>query len=232
MDLPPMKRGRGRPRGNKSMSGSPCGGSAGGTPGGRSRVTSANSLHAARSKIKNGGRAKTSCHQCKNNKDPSELLFCKNVKWGPGKKKGNMVLKHCRKKFCAQCMGKYETIERVDELFRLQEDGQLTEWQCPACADTCECAACWRKRHPNTAANIPKPPNSSPSTSVTATNQTQTPQQPPTPITATATVDGSSSTSISDTTNSNTLNTLPPIPPFAAAPPNVNGFDMSSMPKI
>ena len=56
-------------------------------------MTSANSLHAARSKIKNGGRAKTSCHQCKNNKDPSELLFCKNVKWGPGKKKGNMVLK-------------------------------------------------------------------------------------------------------------------------------------------
>jgi len=31
-------------------------------------------------------------------------------------------------------------IERVDELFRLQEDGQLTEWQCPACAGTCECA--------------------------------------------------------------------------------------------
>ena len=72
-----------------------------------------------------------------------------------------MVLKHCRKKFCAQCMGKYETIERVDELFRLQEDGQLTEWQCPACADTCECAACWRRRHPTTAANIPKPPQTS-----------------------------------------------------------------------
>ena len=160
----PEKRGRGRPRGRgrgrgmgRGRGGRSTGHKTGRGRGGRPRVTSANSLHAARSKIKNGGRAKTSCHQCKNNKDPSELLFCKNVKWGPGKKKGNMVLKHCRKKFCAQCMGKYETIERVDELFRLQEDGQLTEWQCPACADTCECAACWRKRHPNTGANIPKP---------------------------------------------------------------------------
>ena len=68
-------------------------------------------------------------------------------------------------------MGKYETIERVDELFRLQEDGQLTEWQCPACADTCECAACWRKRHPNTGANIPKP--------VQHQQQQPPPQQPP-----------------------------------------------------
>lgn len=113
---------------------------------------SSNSLESARLKLKNGGRAKTSCHQCKNNKDPAELLFCKNVKWGPGKKKGNMVLKHCRKKFCAQCMGKYETIERVDELFRLQENLELSDWQCPACADVCECAACWRRRHPNTIA--------------------------------------------------------------------------------
>eukprot|EP01083_Nonionella_stella_P026053 71730_1 len=186
----PLKRGRGRPRG--SGRGRPRGsikqnGDSGGSAGrgrGRPRVTSANSLHAARSKIKNGGRAKTSCHQCKNNKDPSELLFCKNVKWGPGKKKGNMVLKHCRKKFCAQCMGKYETIERVDELFRLQEDGQLTEWQCPACADTCECAACWRKRHPNTAANIPKPAQQTPQRAMqqqtmemTTAAAIQTPQQ-------------------------------------------------------
>merc|ERR1712228_42113 len=181
---------------------------------GRSRVTSANSLHAARVKIKNGGRAKTSCHQCKNNKDPSELLFCKNVKWGPGKKKGNMVLKHCRKKFCAQCMGKYETIERVDELFRLQEDGGLTEWQCPACADTCECAACWRKRHPNTGANITKP-NSSPS----ASEQTQTATTP--------------QTQSANTTNTNTNNqdNMGNIPQFAAIPPpNTNGFNMSNMP--
>eukprot|EP00484_Ammonia_sp_Unknown_P006508 CAMPEP_0197065898 /NCGR_PEP_ID=MMETSP1384-20130603/169985_1 /TAXON_ID=29189 /ORGANISM="Ammonia sp." /LENGTH=636 /DNA_ID=CAMNT_0042502883 /DNA_START=83 /DNA_END=1993 /DNA_ORIENTATION=- len=184
----PVKRGRGRPRGRgrgrprgggKASSRGANDGESGGRGRGRARVTSANSLHAARSKIKNGGRAKTSCHQCKNNKDPSELLFCKNVKWGPGKKKGNMVLKHCRKKFCAQCMGKYETIERVDELFRLQEDGQLTEWQCPACADTCECAACWRKRHPNSGANIPKPtPNGNGSVPGTPQNGQSAPQTP------------------------------------------------------
>jgi len=170
---PPLKRGRGRPKGSGRGRGRPKGskngagrGSGSGEDvsdskasvrGGRPRTPAANSLHAARTKIKNGGRAKTSCHQCKNNKDPSELLFCKNVKWGPGKKKGNMVLKHCRKKFCAQCMGKYETIERVDELFRLQEDSGLTEWQCPACADTCECAACWRRRHPNAGSGPPRP---------------------------------------------------------------------------
>jgi len=170
----------------------------------RARVTSANSLHAARSKIKNGGRAKTSCHQCKNNKDPSELLFCKNVKWGPGKKKGNMVLKHCRKKFCAQCMGKYETIERVDELFRLQEDGGLTEWQCPACADTCECAACWRKRHPNTGANIPKPNQSQ---QQTQQNAMQTPQF--------------NMSNMTD--NINTINTMSNMT-------NTNNFNMSNMP--
>ena len=85
---------------------------------------------------------------------------------------GALCGQHCRKKFCAQCMGKYETIERVDELFRLQEDGGLTEWQCPACADTCECAACWRKRHPNSGANIPKP-NGQPGTP----QQTSPPQQ-------------------------------------------------------
>jgi len=159
----PRGRGRGRPKGSGGTRGGGGGsatGNGGGGNGGGRRHSSSNSLHAARTKIKNGGRAKTSCHQCKNNKDPSELLFCKNVKWGPGKKKGNMVLKHCRKKFCAQCMGKYETIERVDELFRLQEDGGLTEWQCPACADTCECAACWRKRHPNSGAGVPKPEQS------------------------------------------------------------------------
>ena len=81
-------------------------------------------------------------------------------------------------------MGKYETIERVDELFRLQEDGGLTEWQCPACADTCECAACWRKRHPNSGAHLPKPEQSSQSQSQSGTPQQQemqmqdAPQQP------------------------------------------------------
>ena len=183
-------------------------------------MTSANSLHAARSKIKNGGRAKTSCHQCKNNKDPSELLFCKNVKWGPGKKKGNMVLKHCRKKFCAQCMGKYETIERVDELFRLQEDGQLTEWQCPACADTCECAACWRKRHPNTGANIPKPPQ----------NQSQSQQQQATIMNQAMILQNQSQLQ----QQQQSLQQQPTTPQFITQQNNNNGvgagFSMSNMP--
>ena len=99
------------------------------------------------------------------------------MKWGPGKKKGNTVLKHCRKKFCDQCMGKYETMDRVDELFRLQEDVQLTEWQCPACADTCECAACWRKRHSNTSANIPKPQSAASQCQVQQQQQQQQQQQ-------------------------------------------------------
>ena len=108
-------------------------------------------------------------------------------------------------------MGKYETIERVDELFRLQEDGGLTEWQCPACADTCECAACWRKRHPNTGANIPKP-NSSNSPSTTDQTQTATPQQ-------------------TVTTNTNSNNNISNIPQFGALPPpNTNAFNMSNMP--
>lgn len=108
------------------MGGTPGGGSQtpGGTPGGggRSRVTSANSLHAARVKIKNGGRAKTSCHQCKNNKDPSELLFCKNVKWGPGKKKGNMVLK-------VECFVAVDRTLTVLVHISLHSDGVLViEW--------------------------------------------------------------------------------------------------------
>ncbi|ETO32073.1 hypothetical protein RFI_05047 [Reticulomyxa filosa] len=114
-------------------------------------------------------RAKTSCHQCKNNKEPDGLLFCKNVKWGPGKKPGNYVLKHCRKKFCSQCMSKYAPLELVQELFlKKQANENMTErdeithklspkivlcivmglqsWKCPACTNNCECAACLRQR--------------------------------------------------------------------------------------
>ncbi|ETO17867.1 hypothetical protein RFI_19434, partial [Reticulomyxa filosa] len=123
-------------------------------------------------------RAKTSCHQCKNNKNPEELLFCKNVKWGPGKKRGNYVLKHCRKKFCFQCISKYMPSDQVEALFVKQHTnvkiaefcknqfeefntrpqynfvvdlGIITvhiRWKCPACVNTCECAACCRRRNP------------------------------------------------------------------------------------
>ena len=46
-------------------------------------------------------------------------------------------------------MGKYSSLDQVEALFQKQELGTLKDWACPACDGTCECAACWRKRHPD-----------------------------------------------------------------------------------
>mmetsp|Transcript_47888 Transcript_47888/g.79349 ORF Transcript_47888/g.79349 Transcript_47888/m.79349 type:complete len:840 (+) Transcript_47888:171-2690(+) len=69
--------------------------------------------------------AKASCHQCKLKKPQQELRHCEMVI-------GN---RHCRKKFCEQCLTRY--------VLSLPND---SHFKCPACLGICTCASCVRRR--------------------------------------------------------------------------------------
>lgn len=78
----------------------------------------------------------SSCHQCKNSMEPAQLMACTNI-YGPSRQ-------HCRKKYCARCLAKYEDAAALEAL--ALSPAARAAWVCPSCKGQCTCAGCKRNR--------------------------------------------------------------------------------------